>query len=227
MFITAGQSNGAGANHVTAAYTPTNGAKNQTLYLFNGGIYRTADPLLGGGTGSLGSWGGRLADKLIDAGVFARVVILPTDVGSTAVADWQPGASFFDRLIVATKRALSLGLPVTGYLWHQGETDQAAGTSQVAYASALSSIITGVRAYGSGFQAPWFIGKCSYNGGNTSAAVRAAQAAIIDGATIFAGGDTDSLTGAGTNREAGNLHFNATGADAAASLWKAALDVVF
>lgn len=53
-----------------------------------------------------------------------------------------------------------------------------------------------------------------------------AQAAMVNGTTIFAGPDTDTLTGA-TNRQASLVHFNATGADACATLWKTALDAVF
>lgn len=225
VFITAGQSNGAGANYVNAAYAPTHAAKNQTLNIFDGGVYQTVDPLLGGGGLVAGSWGSQLADKLIDGGVFSRVVLVPTDVGGTQISEWAPGAQFFERFIVATKRAIAAGLPVSGYIWCQGEGDHAAGTSQAAYAAALTSIITRVRSYGAGFQAPWFIGLCTYVGGSTSSAVRAAQASVVNGSDIYSGADMDTVTGA-TNRVS-ELHLTAAGAEAVANLWKVALDGVF
>jgi hypothetical protein len=220
VFVTIGQSNGAGANYVNAAYTPTNAAKNQALNIYDGGVYRAADPVLGA-DGTVGSWGGRLADKLIDAGIFDRVVLVPTEVGGTAIAEWQPGADYFDRIIIATRRAVAAGLPVTGYLWAQGENGAQSG-----YAAALSAIISGVRAFGSGFQAPWFIGICTYNAGSENSTIQAEQASVVNGIDIFAGGNTDTLTG-GTNRAGDNTHLTATGADAAAALWKTAIDAVF
>jgi len=101
------------------------------------------------------------------------------------------------------------------------------GTSQANYASRLTSIISAVRAHGVDFAAPWVVGKCSYNGGATSAGVRAAQASVVNGTDIFQGGDTDTLTGTSVYRSSGDVHFTAAGANAAAELWKSAIASVF
>ena len=50
--------------------------------------------------------------------------------------------------------------------------------------------------------------------------MQAAQVALANGTTVFAGGDLDTLNA--TNRQADNTHFNDTGAAAAATLiWNA------
>lgn len=226
VFILAGQSNSPGASYVDAAYTATK-AKNHNLNLYNGGMYASQDRLLGGGFGNTGGYGARLADKLIDDGVFDRVILVPCAVGGTFIAEWASGAAYFQRLVVATRRCAALGLPVTAYVFHQGENDKNDGTSQTSYAASLSAMIEGVRDLGDVFQAPWFIGLCSYTGGTTGSGIRAAQASVVDGISIFSGADTDTLTGTTTYRQGDDLHLTADGADAAATLWKNAIDAVF
>ena len=235
VFVCAGQSNSPGASFTNSQYTPKNAAKNQTLDLYTGAVHLAADPLASGSaaSGSAGSWGGRLADKLIDAGIFQRVIIAPASIGGTPISMWTSTGNYYgngaqgcclERILVGVRRVRALGLSVSGFLWVQGENDQFDGTSQATYQAALTSIIASVRSRGTGFQAPWFVGLCTYNSGNTSSAVRAAQTAVVNGSDIFHGGDTDTI-GAGSRHD--NVHFNATGADSAAGLWKTALDAVF
>jgi hypothetical protein len=225
VFVTGGQS--MSSNTVDTPYTPTNATKVDQINVHDGGTYRAVDPLLGceiDTTGNTGTVWSRLGDKLIDGGVFQRVIFIPVGLGGTSADDWNSNQALYNRLVVAGRRAAAVGLPVTGFLWAQGERDGVLGTAQAAWQASTSGIIAKVRA--AGFGAPWFIAKSTYQAGATSATIRAAQAAMVNGTDIFAGPDTDTLTGTSVNRQADNTHFKAAGADAAAALWKTAIDAV-
>lgn len=218
--LIAGQSNG--ANYATGAnYTPTNADKIDNLNFIDGGTYKGADPALGA-SGSGSSWLFRFADKLISGGLYDRVILVPIAVGATSVLDWLPSGIVGKHFAAASARCANVGLVPSAILWQQGEADHA--MTQATYKTNLLSVIGSSRA--AGFVAPWLVGKSTYNGGVTSAPVRAACAEVVNGLDVFAGADTDTLTGT-ANRDAGLTHFNAAGADAAATLWKAAVDAAF
>jgi hypothetical protein len=221
VFIVAGQSN---ASNYTqgAAYVQANPGKIDVLSIYDGGTYAATEPLLGcetyGGDQMRGNIFTQFADQLISAGKYQRVILIPIGIGGTPVNLWT--TPFGDRLMVAFKRAQAVGLNVTAVLWMQGEADSA--NSQAAYQADLLSVIAKPRAQG--FNAPWFVGKCTYFLGVTTPAVRAAQAAVVNGIDIFAGADTDTLTAA---YRYDNGHFNSTtGASAAATLWRNAVAAV-
>jgi len=211
VFIVAGQSNC--CNHVDTLYAPVS-QKVENLNIFDGAIYQAIDPLLGCNATS-GNWLGRFADKLIAAGKFARVILVPCGVGATSITQWSVGGNLNDLLAVSFARCAALSLPVSAVLWQQGETDGQNGMAQATYQAALAGLISQQRAMGN--LAPWLIGKSTYDGGVSSTAIRSALAAVVDDTTIFAGADTDTLTG--SNRQADQTHFTAAGADAAAGLW--------
>jgi hypothetical protein len=95
-----------------------------------------------------------------------------------------------------------------------GETDNTAGTSQATMEAGFREMFA--TRNGLNVSWPWFVGLCTYNSGNTSATIRAAQAAVVDSVTIFQGADTDDIT----DRQVGNTHFDNTGRDTAATRWK-------
>lgn len=215
IIVGLGQSNS--ANSENALYTPTNTAKIDNLNVYDGGIYSGADPLLGAGFYSAGGcWQTRLADKLISGAFCDRVILGPIGRGSTSVLDWTPGGFMYPSLAAVCRRFSALGLTISAFLWVQGEDDH--GMAQDVYRDALMAMINSTRA--DGFVAPWLIGKSTYTQGNTDANVRAACASVVNGTTIFAGADTDGLVGA--NRY-DDVHFSATGANAAADLWASAV----
>jgi hypothetical protein len=78
----------------------------------------------------------------------------------------------------------------------------------------LNAIIA--KAQAAGFNGRVFVAQETWNAGVTNANVRAAQAAVVNNTTVFSGGDLDTLNA--TNRLADNIHFNDTGAGAAATL---------
>lgn len=224
-FIIAGQSVSGG--WVNADYTPSN-SKVHNLNIYTGGMYHAADPMLGGNNGKMfgssfgfdpnasGAWGCQLADKLINAGKYTRVILVPAWCGGASVADYA--STYEDRIITADRRLKSVGITPTAVLWGQGEEDNILGTSQASCTSALNSVINSVRS--SGVTCPWLIAQESYVGGTTSAAVRAAQASVVTG-TIYQGPDADTL---GSSYRYDGTHWNAAGADAYAALWQAAIN---
>lgn len=224
VLIVAGQSNAANTAGDGTAYTPTNPAKIDNLFLSDGGVYAASDPLLGtenGYAGEIGNVFTRVADKLVTAGWRQRVVIASVAIGATSATQWD--ALLYRRIVAAHRRALAKGFTVDGICWQQGETDTALETSQAAYTASMTSLMGKVAA--AGVSAPWLIAKGTLYLGAASTAIRAAQTALVNGSTVLAGPDTDTLTG--TNRRPDNTHFSLTGADAAATLWTAAIQAAF
>lgn len=203
-----GQSNSA-ANYGQGTYTILNPSQIWNLNLYNGGLYLGAAPILGaGGTGE--TWAYRYADKLIAGSTCDRVVIASAALSSTLVANWAVGGFANSRISALAKRIAATGLQASGVIFQQGESDQVAGTSQGAYATSLSSVISTIQAQAAFSGVPIFIPQTSYYLGSTSIAVRAAQSAATNGTTIFNLGDSDAI-GSGSRHD--NIHFNATGAD--------------
>lgn len=212
VFIIAGQSNC--SNYVNAYYNPTNAGAVDNLNIYDGGMYRASEPLLGcSNTG--GNLFTRMADKLVTGGYYDRVILIPVGLGGTSAQQWD--TLLYRRAISGGRRAAALGINVSAILWMQGESEYL--TTQSEYTSMLTSIMGKVAA--SGVTAPWVIGKCTDVGGIPKPAIQAAQLAIVNNTTIFQGADTDALTGS-TYRYDGT-HLNAAGAEAAAELWKSAV----
>lgn len=219
ILLIAGQSNV--SNNMPTAYTPTNAGKVDNFNIYDGATYSAADPLLGTSrdTQNPGNFAGRLADKLINANKFDRVILVPFPVSGTLVSDWETGFCK-DRFRVAINRLNARGLAPTAVIWGQGEQDCFAGTSQSVYQTSLGNVIANARAVGLGASVPFFVALQTWVNGATSAAVRAAQAAIVNhAAAIYAGPDADTIS----SRQADNTHFTDAGADSYAGLWQTAL----
>lgn len=210
------------------AYTPTNAAKVQNFSLQNGGIYRAANPALScsdnASAGAIGIWAYRLGDKLINAGTYARVIFLPMGYGGTATGDWKAGGTFNYRFQLASRRLASVGLTPTFILQSLGGADQIFAVPQATVRSNLNSIVSSIRS--AGFSSTKILmAMSSWGGGGTGGAngtaVRAGiTQAIGDNANVFAGADTDTIP---IGNRYDNNHFDATGSDSAATLWKNAM----
>ncbi len=171
-------------------------------------------PALGGGNPLT-----RIADALISANLFDRVICASIAIDGTAVADWDPALNgvVSARIPVIFARLAAKGL-VAGtnvtvvVLWGQGETDTTNGTTQSAYFNSMTNVINGSRA--AGFTGPWFIAEQTYNIGTISTAVQSAQLSIINHSlNIWGGPNADAIIGTtcgGTCRP-DNLHFGALG----------------
>lgn len=220
VLIVAGQSNW--TNITPTTYLPTNSSAIDQFNVYDGGSYSIGSGVLGASFAAgygLGNLSVRVADTLITNGKFDRVIIVNIGVGGSSVADWATG-NISTRNKVAMLRLASRGIDpaipgVTfAYLWGQGENDTALATSQAAYSASLTAVLGQLS--GIGFSGRYFICKETWATGSVSAAVQAAQTGILNGSTIFSGGDLDTLNA--TNRQADNTHFNDTGAAAAAGL---------
>ncbi len=218
--VVAGQSNCGNYGNFTSV-SLTNGAKIDNLNFFDGGLYSPAYPAIGCEAPG-GNWVWQFADKLITGGVCQRVILAPVAVGGTFINAWANDENLFGRITIALRRLAAVGRPADAILWQQGETDGEAGTSQATWQARFGTMKG--RVVAAGFDPAWFVARSTLINGVTYSAIRAAQAAVVDGVKVFAGPDTDTLTG-GTNRH-DNTHFTATGADAAATLWKNAVDAV-
>lgn len=218
--IVAGQS--LSANFGVSLYTPTNSTKVQNLNIPNNTLYRCVDPVLGA-TGVDGSYIGRLGDKLIDGGHFARVIFIPIGIGATSILAHTPAGNYNHRIIAAALRAKAFGWLDPNpdveamVLWHQGEGDNVDGTSTAVYMSRfleMQGTLTG-----RGINLPWVLAKSTMVANVVDTDIQAAIDGLINnGANRFAGPNIDSLTGA-TNRQAEGTHLKDVGNDSAATLW--------
>lgn len=204
------------ANSSDSFYTPVHSGKVDNLSLLDGGTYAASDPLLGC-DGDGGTWMGRCADKLIDAGVCARVILVPVACGGTSITLWEPGAMFSDRITIAARRCAAVGLVPNLVLWEQGQADH--GMATATYKAKLESLIASART--AGLSAPWLIARSTMENNITDANIQAAQTAVLNGTDILAGANSDSLPATPYRRD--QTHWNALGADAAANLWRNAI----
>lgn len=212
-----GQSNG-GGNYgiVSPGYALLNPSAVFNLNPYNGAIYAGATaPTLGAGGDGEG-WLNRYADKLIATGLFDRVVLCGASISSTFVADWATGGYMNGRIRSVANRLTALGMSASGVIFMHGESDNVGGTSQAAYAASLATVISTIQAQAAFSGVPIFISQTSYYTGTTSAAVRAAQIAATNGATIFNLGDSDTI-GAG-GRTLDNIHLDASGQNSWATI---------
>jgi hypothetical protein len=229
-WIVIGQSNT--TNVTDTPYVPTNRLGVQNFNISDGGVYRAKpggaiDPLLGctGYAPNLpspwpnGNWIGILADLRISAGKATREIMVPIGVGGSYIHDWEPGGSNNIRLAVTAHRLAVAGLTPTGVLIGQGESDLY--TLGPVYQASLQATITSIHSYWPAVRI--YPAQETWINGLTSAAVSAAQAAVVNPANnVFAGPNLD-LRGA-AYRQSDNTHWNySPGALAVASDWNAKL----
>lgn len=212
------------SNVVDSLFSIVNTTKNQNFNPYNGATYLSAEPMLGCTTNlarpASGNFLTRVADSLITAGTYARVIVQPLGVSSTVFADWEPSGAINGRIGVGYRRLLAAGLTPTGVVIMIGPNDKNIGTGQSAATTSLSNIISSVRDLG--ITCPIFIPRHSIFALVASSAVQLAQGAVLDSPNrVYTGGDMDSLTASGNYWD--NTHFNSTGAAAAAALLVAAI----
>jgi hypothetical protein len=184
VLLVAGQSNA--ANSQNHRYQSPD---DRVLNFSEGHCYRAASPLLGANDKNGESWT-LLGLKLIRAGLYDRVVLIPAAVGGSAIKRWATGGDL-NAILMTVIRAAKARYAITAVLWDQGATDFALQTPEELYRSDLKSLIDDIRA--EGVTAPFFITRCSVGGDNWTEdnPVARAQAALADGETIFDGPNTD------------------------------------
>lgn len=214
VLLIAGQSNS--ANHGGEQFSSAHPGK--TFNYFEGNCYPAASPLLGA-TGMRGESWTPLADRLIDAGLFDRVIIVTTGIGGTKIARWQEGGDL-NRMMLGVVADLQRHYRITHFLWHQGERDLNLGTSSADYAASFASLAASLRA--AKVDAPIFISVGSRCGqpddGKDEDAITTAQRGLVDPAKgLFAGPETNLLVPPENRYD--RCHFAGVGQRAFAEAW--------
>lgn len=210
-----------GSNVASTAHTVANAGHVFNVSLDNGAVYRAADPLL-----SCAKSGACvytiLGDTRVTNGHCTNSLLLPLNIGSSPLSAWQAGGVLAHRIGAACTRLLNLGVTPaqTKILSMIGESDHQLGTAQADIEAGYQSVRALFDYYGFSASAMW-VPLESWYSGTSSATVRAAQAAVVDGSTILQGPDFDTMDN--TYRDAGQTDFIDTGITQAAALWESSL----
>lgn len=215
VFLLAGQSNA--GNHagrrIRTAYP------DRVLNFIGGKCYVAASPLLGA-TGSDGEPWTALGDGLIASGAAEQVILIPVAVSGSRIHQWREGAEL-NGLLQATLSNLQSRYRVTHVLWHQGESDFLAGTSERDYEDDFRSFVQSLRMRG--VTAPVLVSIASRCGISPTWSVdnpiANAQRRLAEpnGKRIYLGVDTDTLLKQSDRID--DCHFSASGQDKVTRAW--------
>lgn len=211
VLLVMGQSNA--ANYQGQRYQSPD---DRVVNFAEGHCYRAASPLIGA-DGRLGETWTLLGTKLVRAGLYRTVVLIPVAVGGSSVRRWAAGGDL-NATMVAVIQAAKARYTITGVLWDQGATDFTLHTQEGQYRSDLKSLIDTIRAQG--VRAPFFITRCSFGGENWSEnnPVARAQASLADSQhAIFDGPNTDHDVTPFDRYD--GYHFSASGQEKYTDAW--------
>lgn len=217
-----GQSNA--ANSVYSLYTP----RHAVYAYYNHACYKASDPLPGA-SGDRGSTWGRLGDRLIEAGLYDKVLFVSIARRGSSILNW---AHYGDLTHLMRKTARELradGLQLTHVLFHQGEADCPVGMSGEDYHVLLQSFLTELRE-AVGEKPAIFVCRttrmrrldCPDNADprcfETCPGITRAQTEAADpGQGIYSGPDTDAVVP--YDQRPDGYHFSGQGSDAFAAAW--------
>ncbi len=210
VVLTSGQSNA--GNYGEVRYK----SRRAVFSLYRGRCYRAEDPLPGA-SGVSGSLWCRLGDRMIEAGICDRVVLVPTAIGTTTIDLWAPGGPLNFRIARAAKEARDAGLPVTHFFWVQGGSERRGGgdATRREYIKNFKGIVRTL--HGAGARPEIYIVVTTYNGGAVNQDVRAAQMELTGGNGPYRRAvDLDALIEPVWRYEA--VHLSGAGLDRAAAI---------
>ncbi len=228
VFVIAGQSNSANDG------SPALAAAEDRVSSFDLNNWRHADDPQPIATGSGGSPWPALGDQLVGH-LDVPVGFISVGWGGTRVDQWVPGANGPDSqpLYNRLKDALQALGPngARAVLWHQGEADNEANSSNANYVNRLETIIAQSR-IDAGYDIPWGVAQASflpYLNPTTDPAIIQAQAQVAANDPLnFVGASTDDLiNGGGTNWRWDGIHFNQAGLIEHADRWFNQLNATF
>jgi len=209
-----GQSNS--ANSGATKYTP----KRDVFVYYEGKCYQGMDPLPGP-NGNGGTVWSRLGDKLIDAGLYDKVLFVAVGVGGTNIARWKPDGDLYPRITDALSYLEKDGIKITHMLWHQGESDNGMHTTKDNYKSMFTSMLEGIRSHV--VDAPIYVAVATRCGSLPEGyEIQQAQRELVNPALgIFPGAYSDELLSIDDRHDA--CHFSDSGLDKHANLWLQAI----
>jgi lysophospholipase L1-like esterase len=217
-----GQSNA--ANTVEILYRP-----HQAVYMYyDHACYKAADPLLGA-SDLLGSSWTRLGDKLIERGLYDKVLLVSIARSGSSVLNWGRYGDLPTLFRKTIRNLKADGISVTHVFFHQGEADCPVGMSREDYRVVLASFIRQLR-FALGEKPAIFISQASRyrkydcpdnadpNSFATCPAITGAQADAVDESRrVYAGPNTDMVVP--YDQRPDGYHFSAAGAEAFAEAW--------
>ena len=190
---------------------------------FDGKFYIAADPLLGAG-GNRGSVWTLAARKWIAEGLADQVIVIPAGVDGKSVNAWKKGTPLRAMLDQRLQDAQTHNLPITHFLWHQGETDNPAnpdpGKATLSeYKDTLAEIIELTKTYYP--SAKFFIARATRGSDmDPSPELQKAQGSLTQMDHVFLGPNTDLIL----NKDRyDDCHFSARGLEKHADGWVDAL----
>jgi hypothetical protein len=188
VLLIAGQSNAANS----AAQRHETRYPDRVLNFMGGRCFVARSPLLGA-TGFAGEPWTLMADQLIDAGAFDRVILAPVAVGASNIAQWAKGGALNTSMIPLVQDLVT-HYQVTHVLWHQGESDFTLKTDPVRYKEQFLSFAATLR--DNAVDAPVFVSTATrcLPGWSEPNAIQSAQKELATGHSGFkVGVDTDKL----------------------------------
>jgi hypothetical protein len=215
VLLIAGQSNAANSG----AQRHETRHPDRVLNFMSGRCYAAASPLLGS-NGFAGEPWTLMADELIDARAFDRVILAPVAVGGS-VAQWAKGGALNTSMIPLIQDLVT-HYRVTHVLWHQGESDFALKTDPVRYKEQFLSFADTLRA--NAVDAKVFVSTATrcLPGWSAPNAIQAVQQELAaDEPRFEAGVDTDKLLSAEDRYD--DCHMANSGEAKTASAWAALL----
>jgi len=227
VFIVAGQSNSTNSGEVKIP------SQDDRVSAFDGTKWSlAADPMPGVQDKSDGGSPWPTCGKALVAAFGVPVAFASCGYGGTSLLQWQKDAQplrGLDEPLYAelVQRVKSLG-SFRAILWHQGESDAAAGMSTAEYVAKFLAL-RDVLAKDTGASAPWVVAHASFVPELEKPkmdAIRAAQAQLWKDKVALQGPDTDDLLGAMRHSE-DKIHFSKTGLEAHAKRWAERLLVLF
>lgn len=200
------------SNVVNSTITPAQ-ANNYNFDIYNGGLYKTAEPLLGC------NWNAEtpitsgciftgVADELIANAVRNNIVLVPISLGGSLLADYAAGGAINGIFNPTKARLDAAGLTASGIYCLLGANDTPAGTSEASATSSIQSIVSTVRRIWP--STPMFVATHTLFNLTTSSAVQTALQSVWSNSNqVYDGGNIDSLTSSSNYWD--NTHPNSTG----------------
>jgi hypothetical protein len=216
VLLIAGQSNAANS----AAQRHETRHPDRVLNFMSGRCYVARSPLLGA-TGFAGEPWTLMADQLIEAGAFDRVVLAPVAVGASNIGQWAKGGALNTSMIPLVQDLVT-HYRVTHVLWHQGESDFALKTNPLRYKEQFQSFADTLRS--NAIDATVFVStatRCLPGWVEPNAIRTAQQELAATGAGFAPGVDTDKLLSAQDRYD--DCHMADSGEVKTAKAWAAIL----